>query len=45
MNILGKEIIECGHIKPETQAILDREILDPKVYQQQVNSFWKSLGV
>lgn len=41
----GKEIVEYGYIKSETQAILDKEILDPKMYQQEVNAFWKSLEV
>jgi multimeric flavodoxin WrbA len=41
----GKEIVEYGYIKSETQAILDRDILDPTVYQQEVNNFWKSLDV
>jgi multimeric flavodoxin WrbA len=41
----GKEIVEYGYIKAETQAILDKEILDPKMYQQEVNAFWESLKV
>lgn len=41
----GKEIVEYGYIKSETQAILDKEILDPKIYQLEINAFWESLKV
>lgn len=41
----GKELVEYGYIKSETQAILEKEILDPEMYQLEVNNFWKSLGV
>lgn len=40
----GRELVEHGSIQPETQAVLDKEILDPAIYQQAANASLASLG-
>lgn len=39
----GREVIELGRISPETQAVLDPELIDPAVFSQMVNAHWDSL--
>lgn len=36
----GKEIVNYGYIKDETQAILDKDIIDPEIYIKNANSSW-----
>jgi hypothetical protein len=38
----GKELVQSGSISPDTQSILDKELLDPKMYLQAANSYWNS---
>jgi multimeric flavodoxin WrbA len=40
----GQEVVEYGHITPETQAIIDQDIISPQVYIERVNSNWASMG-
>lgn len=37
----GKEIVKERHIKPETQAVLDKERMDPELYMKMANSSWR----
>ncbi|MBV7276179.1 flavodoxin family protein [Clostridium sp. PL3] len=37
----GKEIVEEGHIKAETQAVIDKERVDPEMYIKIANSSWE----
>lgn len=37
----GEEIVKQGYIKAETQAILDKEFIDPETYVKSANSSWK----
>ena len=42
----GRELIEQGNISPETQAVLDRPLVDdPAVYASTANAYWESVGV
>jgi hypothetical protein len=42
----GREVVAQGRISAETQAVLDRPLVeDPAVYVSIVNSFWESQGV
>ena len=42
----GREVVSQGHISPETQAVLDRPLLDdPAAYANTANAYWTSLGV
>jgi hypothetical protein len=42
----GREVVEQGHISPETQAVLDRPLIeDPAVYANMANAHWRSLGI
>ena len=42
----GREVIEQGRISPETQAVLDRPLVEnPAVYARMANMYWQSLGV
>jgi hypothetical protein len=42
----GGEVVEQGHISPETQAVLDRPLAeDPVAYAAMANAYWHSLGV
>jgi hypothetical protein len=36
----GKEIINLGYIKAETQAILDKDVIDPELYLKNANRSW-----
>lgn len=36
----GKEIVNYGYIKDETQAILDKDVIDPEIYIKNANSSW-----
>jgi len=36
----GRELIEQGHISPETQAVLDQLLVDPEVYNRIANDYW-----
>jgi len=38
----GNEVVELGHITPETQAILDREIVPMEVFLSMANAYWDS---
>lgn len=37
----GKEVVTLGHITTETQAILDKNIIDPEIYVKKANSSWE----
>lgn len=39
----GREVAEQGSISPVTQAVLDREIIDPEIYVNNINAFFDSL--
>lgn len=39
----GREFAQTGHITPATQALLDRDLVDPGVYSRMVNARWDSL--
>jgi putative sterol carrier protein/putative NADPH-quinone reductase len=41
----GREVAEHGRITPETQEILDRDLIDPEVYSQAANAHWDSVIV
>jgi putative sterol carrier protein len=42
----GRQVIERGHISPETQEVLDRPLIeDPQAYADIINAFWQSQGV
>lgn len=42
----GREVVEQGRITSETQAVLDRPLMDdPAVYASMANAHWESLGV
>ncbi|AKN30533.1 iron-sulfur protein [Clostridium carboxidivorans P7] len=34
----GKEIVNYGYIKDETQAVLDKDVIDPEIYIKNANS-------
>jgi putative sterol carrier protein len=36
----GREVVEQGHITPETQEVLDRLIVEPEVYAEMANAYW-----
>ncbi|AKA68711.1 flavodoxin family protein [Clostridium scatologenes] len=36
----GKEIVNYGYIKDETQDILDKDVIDPEIYIKNANSSW-----
>lgn len=38
----GREVVELGHITPETQAILDRELMPVETYVMMANMYWDS---
>lgn len=38
----GKELVNDGYINSETQAILDKDIIDPEVYVKAANSSWEN---
>jgi putative sterol carrier protein len=38
----GREVVELGHITPETQAILDRELMPVENYVTIANAYWDS---
>lgn len=37
LRIAGKEVINLGYIKPETQAIVDRDVIDREIYVKNAN--------
>jgi Multimeric flavodoxin WrbA len=37
----GKEIVNEGHIKSETQAIIDKQRIDPELYMKLANGSWE----
>lgn len=39
----GRQVIELGHISPETQAILCRDLAEPEAFLQMANAHWDSL--
>jgi putative sterol carrier protein len=42
----GREVVEQGCISEETQAVLDRPLVDdPAAYAGMANAYWESLGV
>ena len=42
----GREIVAQGCISPDTQAVLDRPLVeDPGVYANMANAMWRSMGV
>jgi putative sterol carrier protein len=42
----GRQVISTGHIAPETQAILDRPVIEsPEAYVNILNGYWQSQGV
>ena len=36
----GREVINLGYIKAETQAILDKDVIDPEIYRKNANENW-----
>ncbi len=38
----GSEVVELGHITPETQAILDKELMSLDVFLSVANAYWES---
>jgi len=38
----GREVVELGHITPETQAILDRELMPEEAFVTTANAWWNS---
>jgi putative sterol carrier protein len=39
----GREVVSQGHISPETQAVLDRPLVDdPAAYANTANAYWAS---
>ncbi|AZV56571.1 flavodoxin family protein [Clostridium sp. AWRP] len=36
----GEEVINCGYIKDDTQAILDRDVIDTEMYLKNANKNW-----
>ena len=42
----GRQVIEEGHISPETQEVLDRPLIeDPQAYVDILNAYWQSQGI
>lgn len=41
----GREVVELGHITPETQAILDRELAPEETFVSMANAYWESVIV
>ncbi|OIO91679.1 MAG: hypothetical protein AUK03_10785 [Anaerolineae bacterium CG2_30_64_16] len=40
----GREVVELGHVTPETQVVLDRPLVeDPAVYSRMANAYWNSV--
>ncbi|BCZ45634.1 flavodoxin family protein [Clostridium gelidum] len=37
----GKEVVNLGYIEAETQAIIDKEVIDPEIYVKNANRGWK----
>ncbi len=37
----GREVVECGGIRPETQVRIDNELMDPKAFQEMANGKWR----
>lgn len=37
----GKEVVSLGYIEAETQAIIDKDVIDPEVYVKNANRSWK----
>jgi hypothetical protein len=37
----GKEMVEYGYITPETQVILDKDLIDPMIYMEKGNNHWE----
>lgn len=37
----GKEVVSQGYIKAETQAILDKDFIDPEIYIKNANGSWR----
>lgn len=38
----GQEVVRQGYVTPETQAVLDRNLVAPEVYSRMVNAYWES---
>jgi len=38
----GKEVVELGYITPETQSILDKELIKPEIYLEAANSYGRN---
>jgi len=41
----GQEFVEDGRITPETQELLDRNLVDPEFYYRMGNAHWDSVSV
>lgn len=37
----GKEVVKQGYINDETQAILDKDVIDPEIYTKNANASWQ----
>ena len=37
----GKEVVDQGYIKAETQDILDKDVIDPEIYIKNANASWR----
>lgn len=38
----GREVVELGHVSPETQGILDKDLMAPEDYVTMANAYWDS---
>lgn len=39
----GRELVNYGKLTPETQALLNKELIDPELFSQMVNSHWREV--
>ena len=37
----GKEVVSLGYIEAETQAIIDKDVIDPEIYVKNANGSWR----
>jgi len=41
--LAGQEVVRQGYITPETQSVLNRNLIDPEVYSRMACAFWKNV--
>jgi len=39
----GRELVNCGKLTPETEALLNNDLIDPEFYSQMANSYWRGV--